>query len=127
MINNIKNNKLKIVEGKYILIQKDLNEIDSAMKNFDPNIILLLSINKALIQKNLTELNSLIKEFQNDEYLYEKIKMEIESDILALQEKGKTLTEEIIKNINNLKVEEEKIEKDNLKISNTIFLKIQCY
>ena len=111
MINNIKNNKLKKVGGIYILIQKNLNEINSAFVNNDPNLVLLLSINKSLIQKNFRELNSLIQELENDEYLYEKIKIEIESDIKALQEKGN----EEIKDINNFSEKRETIEKENLK------------
>ena len=121
IINNIKNNKLKKVERKYILIQNDLNEIDLAIKSNDPNLKLLLSINNGLIQKNLDELNSFIQQLKKDENTYEKIKTEIEKDIKELQEEGKKLTEEI-QNTKKIIKEKENIEKNNLKISN-IFLK----
>ena len=121
MIENIKNNKLKKIERKYVLIQKDLNEIELSIKNNDPNLKLLLTINNGLIQKNLDELNILVEDLQKEENIYLKVRTEIENDIEELQKKGKELTEEVEKIKQSFK-EKERIKKNYPKIDK-LFLK----
>ena len=114
ILDEINNNTQKKIENKYKFIHDNFNEIINSLTQFKPYLKSVFELKIEVIKKTMEDLNILIEELKNNEYSYEELKKEIESNIISLQNKGKEFCEEVNKIIiERIKYINQKIEMQN--------------
>ena len=106
IIEDINNNKIKLIENKYNVIQQNIDEIMTVEKIKEKigisSLKKIYEINNNIIIENLNELESLFEELKNNKNNYENIRKEIENEIQNIQNKAIEFNQKIESAHNNI-------------------------